>query len=284
MSELTKRVLFAAVAIPIVAGVLYVGDAPLAILLSIASALAAWEYNRLAEAAGARPMMAWGVVLSAAVPLGMHAARLGLWVPPLSLAVLIVPLLLAVALWTRGIDGRPISSVATTLFGVLYTGGMLSFAYALRYHRFAVGDLAGALLLFLPLVLTWANDSGAFFVGRAVGRRKLMPSISPGKTVAGAVGGLVFTVSAAWAYVALLLQPRALLGLSLGATLLLGVTVSVAAQIGDLVESLLKREAGVKDSSTLIPGHGGVLDRTDSLLFTIPLSYVLLDLMLSVRP
>lgn len=284
MSELTKRVLFAVAAIPIVAGVLYVGDAPLAILLSVASALAAWEYNRLAEAAGARPMMAWGVVLSAAVPLVVHAARLGLWVPPLSVAVLIVPLLLSVALWTRGTAGRPISSVATTLFGVFYTGGMLSFAYALRYHRFAVGDLAGALLLFLPLVLTWANDSGAFFVGRAIGRRKLMPSISPAKTVAGAVGGLVVTVGAAWAYVALLLQPRALLGLSLGATLLLGVTVSIAGQLGDLVESLLKREAGVKDSSSLIPGHGGVLDRTDSLLFTIPLSYVLLDLLLSVRP
>lgn len=284
MSELTKRVLFAVAAIPIVAGVLYVGDAPLAILLSVASALAAWEYNRLAEAAGARPMMAWGVVLSAAVPLVVHAARLGLWVPPLSVAVLIVPLLLSVALWTRGTAGRPISSVATTLFGVFYTGGMLSFAYALRYHRFAVGDLAGALLLVLPLVLTWANDSGAFFVGRALGRRKLMPSISPGKTVAGAVGGLVFTVGAAWAYVALLLQPQALLGLSLGATLLLGVTVSIAGQVGDLVESMLKREAGVKDSSALIPGHGGVLDRTDSLLFTIPLSYVLLDLLLSVRP
>lgn len=283
MSELSQRVLFAVVAIPIVAGVVYVGDAPLAILLSIASALAAWEYYRLAEAAGSRPLMEWGVVLAAAVPLLVHAARLGLWVPPISVVLLIVPLLLSVALWTRGTTGQPISSVATTLFGVFYTGGMLSFAYALRYHRFAVGELAGALLLFLPLVLTWAGDSGAFFVGRAFGTRKLMPSISPGKTVAGAVGGLVVTMGAAWAYVTFLLQPKAMLGLSLGATLLLGASVSVAGQVGDLVESMLKRAAGVKDSSALIPGHGGVLDRTDSLLFTIPLTYVLLDLLLSVR-
>lgn len=284
MSELTKRVLFAVVAVPVVAAVLYVGDAPLAILLSVASALAAWEYFRLAEATGARPMMAIGVVLAALVPLFMHAARLGLWVPPLSLATLVVPALLGIALWSRAATGKPIESVAITLFGVFYTGGMFAFAYALRYHRFAVGDMAGALLLFLPLVLSWANDSGAFFLGRAFGKRKLMPSISPGKTVAGGVGGLVVTVLAAWLYVEFLLGPRAGLGLTLSATILFGVVISVVAQIGDLVASMLKRQAGVKDSSALIPGHGGVLDRTDSLLFTIPVSYVLLDLLLTVRP
>ncbi len=283
MSELTKRVLFAVPAIPAVAGVLYLGDAPLAILLSIASALGAWEYNRLAAAAGARPMMAWGVVLAALVPLLMHAARLGLWVPPISLALLVVPILLAVALWTRGADGRPIEATATTLFGVLYTGGMFAFAYALRYHRFAVGAVAGTLLLLLPLVLTWANDIGAYFCGRALGKRKLMPSISPGKTVAGAVGGLALTVLVTWVYLRFVLQPRAGLGLTLGWTLVFGAVVSVAAQVGDLVESMLKRQAGVKDSSALIPGHGGVLDRTDSLLFTIPVAYLLLDRLLAVR-
>lgn len=284
MSELTKRVLFAVVAVPVVAAVLYLGDAPLAILLSIASALGAWEYNRLAAAAGARPMMAWGVAISAALPLLMHAARLGLWVPPLPVVSLLVPALLTVALWTRGAEGKPIASVATTLFGAVYTGGMFAFAYALRYHRFAVGALAGALLLFLPLVLTWANDIGAFFIGRAFGKRKLMPSISPGKTVAGAVGGLALTVLVAWLYVRFALQPRTGLGLTLAAILVLGTLVSVAAQVGDLVESMLKREAGVKDSSALIPGHGGVLDRTDSLLFTIPVTYVLLDVLLAWRP
>ncbi|MDH5235783.1 MAG: phosphatidate cytidylyltransferase, partial [Gemmatimonadota bacterium] len=252
--------------------------------LSVAAALGAWEYNRLAAAAGARPLMAVGVVLAAVVPLLLHAARLGLWVPPLPIVALIVPALLTAALWIRGVEGKPIASVATTLFGVFYTGGMLSFAYALRYHRFAVGELAGALLLLLPLVLTWANDVGAYFVGRALGKRKLMPSISPGKTVAGAVGGLALTIVAAWVYARFALQPRAGLGLTAVAILLLGTIVSVAAQVGDLVESMLKREAGVKDSSALIPGHGGVLDRTDSLLFTIPVTYVLLDLLLVVRP
>ena len=282
MNELTKRVLFAIVAIPVVSVVLYVGDAPLAILLSLTAAVAAWEYGRLAEGAGARPMTGWLIVLSALVPLGLHASRLGLWVPPISVLLMLVPLLLSVALWTRGSAGKPMEAVSTTLFGVLYTGAMLSFIYGLRYHRFAIGSEAGALLVFFPIALTWINDSGAYTVGRLFGKRKLMPSVSPGKTVAGAVGGMVACVIGAWAYAAFLLGPRAGLGLSLPAVLIVGVLISVVAQVGDLVESMLKREAGVKDSSRLIPGHGGVLDRTDSLLFSIPLAYVLLDRLLKV--
>lgn len=282
MSELTKRVLFAAVAIPAVAAIAWHGDAALAALLAVTAALAAWEYGRLATAAGARPMFAWLVALATLLPLAVHAARLGLWIPPLAWLALVVPALLTAALWQRGSDGRPIEAVATTLFGAWYTGGMLAFMYTLRYHRFAIGNEAGVLLLFFPVVLTWLNDAGAFFVGRAWGRRKLMPSVSPGKTVAGGVGGLLVSAVSAWAYVAFLLAPRTGLGMTVSGAVAFGVAISVAAQIGDLVESMLKREAGVKDSSTLIPGHGGVLDRVDSLLFTVPLGYVLLDVLLRV--
>lgn len=282
MSELTKRVLFAVAAIPVVAAAVWYGGAALAVLLSVASALGAWEYGRLAEAAGARPMKAWSIALAALVPLATHAVHLGLWVPPLGMVALLVPLLLSVALFTRGVAGKPIEAVATTLFGAWYTGGMLAFAYALRYHRFAIGAIGGALLLMLPLVLTWLNDSGAFFFGKRFGRRKLMPSVSPGKTVAGAVGAVATCVVTTWAYFTFLLVPYARLGLSVAGMVVFGVAMSAAAQIGDLVESMLKRQAGVKDSSALIPGHGGVLDRVDSLLFTIPLAYVLLDALLTV--
>ncbi len=282
MTELTKRVLFAVAAIPVIAAAVWFGGAALAALLSIAAALAAWEYGRLAEAAGQRPMTAWLIVLAAAIPLAVHAARLGLWVPPLGLVALLAPVLLTVAMWTRGVGGKPLEATATTLFGAWYTGGMLAFAYALRYHRFAIGALAGTLLLMLPLVLTWLNDSGAFFFGKRFGRRKLMPSVSPGKTIAGAVGAVGTTLVATWAYFTFLLKPYAGLGLSIAGILILGIAISAAAQVGDLAESLLKRQAGVKDSSTLIPGHGGVLDRVDSLLFTIPLAYVLLDALLTV--
>ena len=282
MSELTQRVLFAVVAIPVVLGVTWVGGAPLATLLAIAAALGAWEFGRLATATGARPLTGWLIGGAAALPLLTHAAHLGLWVPPVSLVALLVPVLLAVALWRRGVDGRPLDAVAATLLGLWYTGGMLSFAYALRHHRFAVGAAAGTALLFVPLIITWVTDAGAFFVGRAIGGAKLMPSVSPGKTRSGAIGGLLLGTVGAWAYGVWVLQPVARLGLGLTGAVLLGATLSLAAQVGDLVESLLKRQAGVKDSSRLIPGHGGVLDRTDSLLFTLPLGYVLLDLLLKV--
>jgi phosphatidate cytidylyltransferase len=159
--------------------------------------------------------------------------------------------------------------------GVLYTGGLLSFGYVLREHPYAVGDRAGTALLTFPLVLTWASDIGAYFVGRAVGGRKLIPSVSPAKTVSGALGGVAATVIGAWLYVRFALAPVAMLTMTLPATIVFGIVISIAAQIGDLTESLLKREAGVKDSSRLIPGHGGLLDRLDSLLFVLPVAYLL---------
>lgn len=282
MSEFAKRIAFAVAAIPVVAWCVYAGGAALTILLAIAAALGAWEYARLAAAAGARPLVGWTVVLATLVPIALHAVRLGYAVPGISWIAMLVPVLLSVALWRRGSEGRPIESVATTLFGVWYTGGMLAFVYALRYHRFAVTALAGALLVALPVLLTWLNDSGAFFFGKRFGRTKLMPSVSPGKTWAGAWGALGTTVVATWVLVRFMLVPFAGLSLTLPGILLFGVVMSVAAQVGDLVESMLKREAGVKDSSALIPGHGGVLDRVDSLLFSVPIAYVLLEALLVV--
>ena len=282
MSELAKRIAFAVAAIPVVAAAVYFGDAPLAVLLSLASALAAWEYARLAEAAGARPMGRITIGLAALLPLALHALRLGYRIPGIAWVAMLIPLLLAIALWRRGSEGRPIESVATTLFGVWYTGGMLAFVYALRYHRFAVTALAGSLLVALPVVLTWLNDSGAFFFGKRFGKTKLMPSVSPGKTWAGAWGALGTTIVATYLLSRFVLKPYAGLALTLWGAVVFGAVISVAAQVGDLVESMLKREAGVKDSSNLIPGHGGVLDRTDSLLFTVPIGYVLLEQLLVV--
>ena len=181
-------------------------------------------------------------------------------------------------LWLRGVDGRPLEAAATTLFGIAYTGGLLSFGLGIRYHQFVADDRAGAALLFLPVLMTWGTDIGAYAFGRLFGQRKLFPSVSPGKTVAGAVGGLAGSIAVCWGYVGQILTPVAALGLTATRILVLAVAVSVAAQIGDLAESLLKREAGVKNSSGMLPGHGGVLDRIDSLLFVLPVAYVLFNL------
>jgi phosphatidate cytidylyltransferase len=128
--------------------------------------------------------------------------------------------------------------------------------------------------VFFPLVVTWVGDTAAMFGGRVIGGRKLAPTISPGKTRAGAVAGilgalLVAPVFSSWIF------PRVGVTASLAAALMIAAVLAVVGQVGDLVESLFKREAGVKDSSALIPGHGGVLDRLDSLYFVVPVTAAL---------
>jgi len=276
LSNLAARALFAVVAIPLVLLLVYLGGLPLAILLAASGGRAAWEYYGIAEAAGERPMAITGTVIAAAIPLAVFGYQIGRFHPPiLALAATITLIVFALAIWWRGVDGRPTGAVATTLFGAVYTGGMLSFAYGLRYHNYAVSTTAGMALVLYPLLLTWTSDTAAYFVGRVLGKRKLIPAVSPGKTVAGAVGALVASVVASWLYARYVLPPFAKLSVLPWQAVWLGIVISVAVQIGDLAESLIKRDAKVKDSSHLIPGHGGMLDRIDSLLFAIPVAYLL---------
>ena len=293
MSELAKRFVVSIIAAPLALWIVLAGGAPLAALLAIVSAVGAWEFFRIARATGARPLDDVGIALAGLVPLAIHAHYLGVVTVRPALGALLVLLVMAATIWLRGVEGGPLGAAATTMFGVLYTAGMLGFGYAIRYHDIVAGyDTVGAkhlllgplsipippggALLIMPLLITWASDIGAYVVGRTVGGRKLIPSVSPGKTVAGALGGLGASMLVAYAYGRGVLVPVAHLGFSPWGALLFGLLISVAAQVGDLFESLLKREAKVKDSSRIIPGHGGILDRFDSLLFVLPVAYLLL--------
>lgn len=293
MSELALRVVFGVVAAPLALWIVLAGGAPLAALLSIVCAIGAWEFYRIARGTGAHPLADVGIALAGLAPLAVHASYLGIVTVRPALVALLVLLLLGSTIWLRGVDGRPLGAAATTVLGVLYTAGMLGFGYAIRYHDSVMGyDVVGAkhlvlagltlrvppggVLLIFPLVITWASDIGAYFTGRTVGGRTLIPSVSPGKTVSGAVGGLLASMLVSWLYARSVLAPVAHLGLTPWGALLFGAIISVAAQTGDLFESLLKREGGVKDSSRIIPGHGGVLDRVDSLIFVLPVTYLLL--------
>ena len=158
-----------------------------------------------------------------------------------------------------------------TLLGVAYTGCLPAFLLLIRHGQLPLRSWAGAWLVFFPLVVTWVCDTAAMFGGRTFGGPKLAPAVSPGKTrsgtVAGVVGALaVAPVFGAWVF------PRVGTELSLGQAVMVAAALSVVGQVGDLTESLFKRQAGVKDSSHLIPGHGGVLDRLDSLYFVVPAS------------
>jgi phosphatidate cytidylyltransferase len=280
LSELVLRVAVAVVAIPATVFIVWLGWLYLGVFCAVVAALGAWELYRLARAGGVEPLDAVGIPLAAFLPLLAVVAPQGVFALPLGPSAIIILGLLVAAMSLRvpSEGGRPLSAVAVTLFGIIYTGGMLSFGIAIRYHDYAVGRAAGTALVMLPLVLTWTNDIGAYAFGRLFGRRKLIPSVSPGKTVAGAVGGTIVTVLTCWAYVHWVLRPIAELALAPWWIVGVGLALSVAAQLGDLVESLLKREAGVKDSSGLIPGHGGILDRVDSLLFVLPTAYVLFNI------
>lgn len=275
MSELAKRVISALVAAPLALVMIYLGGLPLAAFLAAVSAGCAWEFYRIASASGIEPLDALGIPLAGAVPLAVYAAVIGLYQPTLAIPAVLLLLILATVIWARGPHRRPLDAASTTVLGILYTGGLLSFGFALREYPYAVGNRAGTALVAFPLVLTWASDIGAFFVGRTIGGRKLIPAVSPGKTVSGALGGLVVTTLVSWVYVRFALRPLASLTMTVQATLLFGLVISAAAQVGDLTESLLKREGNVKDSSRLIPGHGGLLDRLDSLLFVLPVAYLL---------
>lgn len=284
MSELAKRISFSLIAIPVVGWLVWAGGLPFALLLAAVSGIASWEFYKLAIGTGSTPLWGHGVVVSALLPVFVWARFEGLWTPPISLVMVLVLELLTVALWVRGFAGKPLEVVGNTILGILYTGVMMSYAYAIRYHRFAIEPWSGIWLVLTPLLMTWGADTGALYFGSKWGKHKLMPSISPKKTVEGAVGGMVVAILVALAYIRSILATYGHLTMTVQGAILFGIVVGFAALIGDLVESMLKRQAGVKDSSNLIPGHGGALDRIDSMLFTLPVSFLLYNWLLIPAP
>jgi phosphatidate cytidylyltransferase len=230
------------------------------VVVSAALVVGLLEFFALLRARGIRPMGRVGFVLAGTLFLEV------VWpgVHPLPLLPLAALLLLTFAL-SRGKDHESVSAAAATLLGAVYLGALGGTIAALRLLP---SPEQGAWRLTLLLVVVILSDTFAFFLGHALGRHRLAPAISPGKSVEGAVGGLVGGILGALA-----VRHLGLPDLSLAHAVALGVGVAALGIVGDLNESLLKRWAGVKDSGTLLPGHGGMLDRLDSLLFGAPVLY-----------
>lgn len=283
MSDLTRRVLFALVGAPLTVALIYIGGWVFAAALGAVAAIGAWELLRMARAGGAEPLEVPGIVLAAAIPLAVHASYLGVFNVTLTAAVLVFLSLLAAVIWARGVERKPLVSFSVTLAAIIYPS-LVAYMYPLRYHEYAVGALAGTILVMFPVAVTWATDTGAYAFGRMLGKHKLIPAVSPAKTIEGAIGGLLVAIVGAWLYSHFLLRPFAQLGLSPTGLVIFGISIGIVGQLGDLAESLLKRDAGVKDSSKLLPGHGGILDRFDSLLFVLPVAYLLLGALLLPAP
>jgi len=272
-NETATRTAVAAVGIPIAVGAMYLGGWVLAVLLALCAVLATRELFRMAELKRAFPI-GWVGMGGAALLIALAAVHpeRGVDSPlPLAGAVVILLAALTAAIWQNGVPGEPLLSIAVTWMGATYPA-LLAFALFLRELPGTDGALHGTAILLFPVVLTWLSDTFAYFAGRLWGKKKLIPRVSPGKTVAGSLGAVIGTPLTAVGYT-LFLQRFTTWQPGLAQAAAFGLAVSIAAQVGDLAESLLKRDVGVKDSGKLLPGHGGALDRFDSLFFTLPLGY-----------
>ncbi len=252
---LKKRIITAVAGIPLLIAAIWF-DQPLpwfTLVIAIWGLLAAFEFYRMVAAAKVPPLTYFGLVWTLLFIMSPHFDYATL--PPLLLtSAVILPLIRC--LWRP--PKEAFTSWVWTMAGILYLGWLLSHFVALR------GLDEGRNWVFLALFAAFASDTAAFFVGRALGRHHLAPDISPGKTWEGAIGGVLGAIIISLCFI----PPTPLqLPLSYWQAILLGLLVSIFGQLGDLIESLLKRNMGVKDSSQMILGHGGFLDRIDSVVF-----------------
>jgi phosphatidate cytidylyltransferase len=274
MSNLTQRVLTAVFGFPLLYLIFYLGGVPFLILVIILIFVGQLEFFKLLGTEKVSPDR----VLALASSLILAVAAYFGYTYFLVLFTLI--LVIAFILQLRKQDlSSTIVELGTTLFGVVYLGWFLSHAVLLRnidqnsnirnYAQTVQGlKDPGFFYVIFVVACTFLNDTGAYFVGRWMGRRKLIPRISPGKTVEGTIGGVVLATITGEVVNLIFKSP-----LEYYSAFMFGFIIGIVAVLGDLVESLIKRSVGVKDSGAILPGHGGVLDRFDSLIFVFPVSY-----------
>lgn len=262
---LRLRILTATLGLPLVVLCLILGPYPFAVFLGVVAAACTYELCRLAPGLSrwdpfAVVALAWAVLLASMRVLPLTAATQSV--------VVTVPVLVSLILLLRASgQRRTFGQWSWAMGGALYVGWLLGLWGGLYVLP------AGRNLVLFGMLTTFFYDTFAFFVGRALGRHKLALHLSAGKTWEGAAGGVVMALVGSLLIRAALIRFAGAFPFSVVATLVAAVFIAIAAQTGDLVESALKRSAGVKDAGGILPGHGGMLDRFDSLLFTGPMLY-----------
>jgi phosphatidate cytidylyltransferase len=313
MSNHLKRLLMAVIGIPVIVFLSIIGGIYFSIFVSILSAIALHEFYKLTVKKNAQPLIILGIIAGLFVNLSFYyvpirdlivesANSCGISIPYptqtqllfMILLIFIVVVLLVELFRNRG---SVILNSSVTIFGVLYVSLFLGTLIGLRelfipfdfpmsryfqslqsYNNPEIASIVyrwGGYTIITVLSAIWVCDSAAYYFGRALGKHKLFPRVSPNKSWEGAIAGFIFAIITTIAAKFIVLE-----FLSVSNAVIIGLIVGVFGQLGDLAESVMKRDAGVKDSSSLLPGHGGVLDRFDSLLFVAPLVYFYLDYIL----
>jgi phosphatidate cytidylyltransferase len=260
-----KRWITGIIALPILYLLVLIGGTVFYLLVAAASTVTLWEYYRIVFAQDGRfserLMPILGLVLAPAIVWAFYDGKM-----EAALLVMALNLILTAGLSLPLFKTDPQAPllVAKQVLGLVYIPLFLSFLVLLRLSP------DGVTWIFWPLLIVFAGDTGAFYAGTYLGRHKLCPWVSPKKTIEGSLGGLAANVAVALLYKTLLLPE-----LATGPCILFALVIGAAGQAGDLFASEFKRSAGVKDSGSLLPGHGGFLDRLDALLFASPLAYLL---------
>jgi phosphatidate cytidylyltransferase len=252
-----KRWITGLSALPFLVFLVYKGGLFFTTLVSAASLVALWEYYRIAfpekEKSPSAIILWWGYGICCAITWAAHAVGTDL----------ILSLLALISLFQFKADRSVLDVIIRQIQGIIYIPLMLGFLILIRENP------SGTIWIFLLLAIIFAGDTSAYYVGSYWGRHKLSPAISPGKTIEGAIGGLAANLVVGAIGKALFLPDLPWI-----LSLLFFLAVGIAGQLGDLFESEMKRSSNIKDSSNILPGHGGILDRIDALLFASPVAYV----------
>jgi len=236
------------------------------LLVTAFSIIGLYEFFTMLEKKGINIYKYFGIAIGAIIPLSI-TFRFELTRNWELLFIVLALLFLIIMQFRRRDNSGVIADMSTTIFGILYISWFLSFMIKIRYLTGGIG------LILVVIFITKLGDIGAYFIGTRFGKTPLIPRISPKKTVEGSIGGLAFSVFGAF-------MSRPFLNVSIPHLLFIGISLAILAQLGDLSESLMKRDCQIKDSGSMLPGMGGALDFIDSLLFTAPAFYFYMSIIL----
>lgn len=262
-----KRTVTIIIAVPLVFSTILWKEFPFFIVIMIIALLGLRELYSIARKQGYKPLYILGAILTSYFILisVYDIYSLNYYIENIVITFFII-LSFIIQLFKKNYS-KVLTEISITIFGSIYLGYLFSFILKIK-------DLPnGNYFLISLLIITWANDTGAYLVGTKLGKNKIFPRISPKKTIEGSIGGIIFGIASTFAF-------KGWLNLTFNELLSLGLLISIIAQLGDLFESVLKRGSGIKDSGTLIPGHGGILDCLDSLMFTAPVFYYYIILLI----